>query len=308
MNIRSNPSECSQIVALLKKTLGESKIPKSEAIWNYKHRRNPFGISKILVAEIDEKIVGVRAFMRWTWQREIQRFAAFRAVDTATDPAFQRRGIFRKLTMQCLEELAHQPMAFVFNTPNEQSRRGNLSMGWQVIGRIPVHLSLRFFSPIGKTGKDSKQVDFASLAELCERCNAQFISTGQLFTPRSPDYLEWRYGENPLQTYKLANGDDWFVAVYAKQHKYFRELRVAEWLLETGSRASQREAAGFVRSLAKREQCHVISSARPIAGLPQVKLRVGPQLTTRNISVCQEDSVIRDLDAWNYQLGELELF
>jgi hypothetical protein len=39
------------MIGLLKKSLGEGLIPKSEALWNWKHEQNPFGASFVLLAE-----------------------------------------------------------------------------------------------------------------------------------------------------------------------------------------------------------------------------------------------------------------
>lgn len=49
------------IIEVLKASLGESKLKKSEEIWRYKHVDNPFGKSLVLVAEENDEIIGVRA-------------------------------------------------------------------------------------------------------------------------------------------------------------------------------------------------------------------------------------------------------
>jgi len=56
-------SDIRAIVALLKASLGEALVKKTAAIWQYKHRDNPFGRSLVLVAEENDQIIGVRAFM-----------------------------------------------------------------------------------------------------------------------------------------------------------------------------------------------------------------------------------------------------
>src|SRR5690606_30107897 len=99
----ATPEDIPQIIFILKQSLGESKLPKTEEVWRYKHIENPFGKSIVLLAIIKEQIVGVRAFMRWKWQIGQKSFNALRAVDTATSPAFRGRGIFRKLTLEAIE-------------------------------------------------------------------------------------------------------------------------------------------------------------------------------------------------------------
>jgi GNAT superfamily N-acetyltransferase len=111
------------MVQLLKESLGESLIKKSVEVWNYKHVKNPFGPSHVLLAEKEEQLIGLRAFMSWKWQQGENIWQAWRAVDTATHPQHQGKGIFRTLTMQALEEVAAQEPCFIFNTPNEKAVR-----------------------------------------------------------------------------------------------------------------------------------------------------------------------------------------
>jgi hypothetical protein len=46
-----------EIVLLLKTSLGEKLMPKSESFFIWKHLKNPFGESKILIAEEENKII-----------------------------------------------------------------------------------------------------------------------------------------------------------------------------------------------------------------------------------------------------------
>src|SRR4051812_2685130 len=95
----STSADIPEIIDLLKKSLGETVTLKTENFFLWKHAQNPFGSSKILLAIEDEKIIGIRAFMYWNWVSDKQVISAVRAVDTATDPDFQGKGIFKKLTM-----------------------------------------------------------------------------------------------------------------------------------------------------------------------------------------------------------------
>lgn len=138
----ADPKDKSAIIDLLKKSLGESTIPKSEALWNWKHEQNPFGPSYILLAEENNMLVGLRAFMQWEWQWKGKIYKAIRAVDTATHPDYQGKGIFKKLTLQQIEICRQQGISFVFNTPNNQSKPGYLKMGWIEQGKLPLKFKL----------------------------------------------------------------------------------------------------------------------------------------------------------------------
>ena len=56
-----------RMIELLRSSLGESLMPKSEAFFIWKHEQNPFGPSKILLAREEGLIIGLCAFMQWDW-------------------------------------------------------------------------------------------------------------------------------------------------------------------------------------------------------------------------------------------------
>ncbi|MEO8425105.1 MAG: GNAT family N-acetyltransferase, partial [Actinomycetota bacterium] len=131
------------VLSLLGASLGGGPAGvRPPAFFRWKHLENPFGRSFMWVAEADDQIVGLRAFMRWEFTAGDRRYLAVRAVDTATHPAHQGQGIFSRLTLEALDALRDQA-DFVFNTPNERSRPGYLKMGWQVVGKVPIRVRVR---------------------------------------------------------------------------------------------------------------------------------------------------------------------
>ena len=131
------------VLGLLNDALGGGPAGTRPAeFFRWKHLENPFGRSFMLVAEADGRIVGLRAFMRWEFLAGDRRFRAVRAVDTATHPDHQGKGIFSRLTLEALDSLRDQA-DFVFNTPNEKSLPGYLKMGWSVVGRVPIRIRVR---------------------------------------------------------------------------------------------------------------------------------------------------------------------
>src|SRR4029077_13661343 len=124
---------------LLANALGWSASAGLPEFFDWKHRENPFGESPGWVAVDGTRVVGFRTFLRW----ELEDGAgatrtAVRAVDTATHPDYQGRGIFRALTLLAVEEMTAEGVEFVFNTPNDKSRPGYLTMGWHEVGRLPT--------------------------------------------------------------------------------------------------------------------------------------------------------------------------
>ena len=159
MQIReADHSDIPRILKVLKASLGESSSKKTEEVWRYKHIENPFGESLVLVAEEKDEIIGVRAFMRWQWQKGGQIYSAFRAVDTATHPDHQGKGIFKKLTLKALEIGKERGDHFVFNTPNTQSKPGYLKMGWKEVDKLKIHLR-----PLNLLQLKKKELEYETL-------------------------------------------------------------------------------------------------------------------------------------------------
>ncbi len=202
------------VLELLRASLGESPLlQRTPQLFRWKHIDNPFGRSVILVAEVNDTIVGLRAFMRWQLDHGGHLIECGRAVDTATHPGYLRRGIFKRLTMEALEVAHEVGLQLIFNTPNEQSRPGYLKMGWSDVG--PIRVLIR---PHPTRLLHARRESFPNLDELAPpatpidsdwrpaddpaygHSDAESARTG-LRTPRSSPYLKWRFAAHPKARY-----------------------------------------------------------------------------------------------------------
>ncbi|WP_377272534.1 GNAT family N-acetyltransferase [Peterkaempfera sp. SMS 1(5)a] len=215
---------------------------RSAAFFGWKHLANPFGASPGLIAETaDGRLAGVRLFLRWEYTSAGRTVRAVRPVDTATDPGFRGRGVFRRLTLGLLAEVAADT-ELVFNTPNDRSLPGYLAMGWQQGGRVPIAVrpvrpaafargvrgvldrraapappsdagarcpmptAADWFAALPGPRGDGEDVsgeDGGPLAELLrERAEADARGS-RLATRRSPGFLRWRYGDAPGLDYRV---------------------------------------------------------------------------------------------------------
>ena len=134
----ATPADRPAIIELCRASLGWGDDPRFEQLFSWKHDQNAFGPSYMWVATDGGKIVGLRAFMRWEFVRGGEVLHAVRAVDTATHPDYQGKGLFTAMTMHGLDVIKDDGIDFVFNTPNDKSRPGYLKMGWQEVGKLPV--------------------------------------------------------------------------------------------------------------------------------------------------------------------------
>ena len=295
-----------QILEVLKASLGETSSKKTEEVWRYKHIDNPFGASLVLVAEEDKSIVGVRAFMRWRWQRGEELFSAFRAVDTATHPKHQGKGIFKKLTLRALEIGKERGDHFVFNTPNAQSKPGYLKMGWEEVDKLKITLR-----PLNLLQFRNKRIEYGisgkegMTKELLNIHHEQLKASGRLFTPKDIGYIKWRYLDNPLQKYKVIFNEKYFIAGYVKERKKINEFRVSEAIL---AKTNRKPAKLAILQLAKSSAAKFLSIS-PDAGVhfkASISGNFGPVLTYKSLNEHQQEFL--NLETWIYSLGDLELF
>jgi GNAT superfamily N-acetyltransferase len=305
------------VLELLRRSLGWRPSEHDADFFRWKHRENPFGVSPAWVACVEDEIVGYRTMLRWRFERRGGQVDAVRAVDTATHPDHQGRGIFTTLTLAALDDLKAQSVSLVFNTPNDKSRPGYLKMGWREVGRVPVSISLhrlrsilkvaRSMEPalkwseptgIGLSAEDALQ-DATAVKELLSSQPAP--PSGAFRTLRTPEYLAWRYGFPPLAYRVVLRGrelHDGFAVFRLRRRSVIVEATVCELLAPDGDRRARSELFRRVRRSVDADV--VVKVADGLSRVP----RRGPMLTARALS----DVEIPARSGWKLSLGDVELF
>jgi GNAT superfamily N-acetyltransferase len=339
---RATRDDTDRILELVKLSLGEGVIPRSREYWNWKHHRNPFGDSPMLIAEDGDLLVGLRVFMRWEWAGGGKQFKAVRAVDTATHPDYRGKGIFSKLTRRLVDEMRDEGVHFIFNTPNGQSMPGYLKMGWKSVGKTDLMIRplkpMKVVSALRRGGIRDADADtdsgdngmdaFASAEAFFDSPDAtkilSLVVNGsqdfRLRTPISAPYLRWRYAEIPGFDYHAAwgldGGDAAVVFFRMKSQGALEELRIADLLVGRTS-GSKRIARNLLRGLAAGTNADYVS-AMAAPHLPgRMALirsgfipapRLGPILTVRLLN---DDPGLTDpyrRSSWRLTTGGMELF
>ena len=300
------------ILALLTKSLGWHDDPRYAALFEWKHDENPFGRSPMWVACDGDRVVALRVFMRWQFRRGGETLRAVRAVDTATDPDYQGKGLFTALTMHGLDALGDEGVDFVFNTPNEQSLPGYLKMGWQVVGKVPVSFRLRTPGSLFTTAKARVPADLWSspldvgvpFSDWLEGNEVERAASDEdprgLITDRSDAFLAWRYG-TPLLGYRAVTGDGGSLVVRGRQRGASRELVAAEAV----GLSSDRLDRSAVAALSASGFDHVLRCGGPDARHGFVPLPGGgPVLTFRSLNLAAKPPLAN----WQLAMGDVELF
>lgn len=313
---RANENDADDVLDVCGSALGWKNAEFDRALFRWKHFDNAFGESIILVAEDSSGLVAVRPFMQWRFVDPVSHDAAAvvkaaRAVDTATRPEAQGRGLFRRLTETGLETLREQEFGFVFNTPNDQSRPGYLKMGWETAGRVEFGFALRSTRSLPKvlrsrTAARKPSIDTPDLGvEVTEGLSmihseevlsqpAQHRTA--LRTAHTLDSLHWRFAQGPLTYRWLPTGPGEGCIVRLRERGPSRELLVAFVLGES-------EAAAWDVVRDAMQQVSADYCLTPAGfGSSRVISRLGPTLALRDLNISPS------ADSFAWAPGDIEVF
>ncbi len=317
---RADSADLPDILELARRSLGWTDDDAQFLEW--KHLQNPFGMSPMWVALDGDRIAGFRTFLRWEFVGpDGRRIVAARAVDTATDPDYQGRGIFTRLTLEAIEQLPADRVEMIFNTPNGKSLPGYLKMGWTEVGRLAVAVmptSGRFpvvvataRRPAGRwplptvLGDDPADV-FADRTAVQALLDSQ-PDPAAIATRRTPELLAWRYGYEPLGYRVLLRGptpESGLAVFRRRQRGKAVEGVLCDVIVPEADPRVTRHLIDRVRTAAAADYL-IRVDPRPLTLGPFVRLpRVGPVLACRPL----DDSPAPALAAWGLCMGDVELF
>jgi len=316
---RASVDDLEAILALARRSLGWTGND-DERFFRWKHFENPVGPSPMWVALADNGVIGFRTFMRWQFARDGMPIHAVRAVDTATDPEFQGRGIFSRLTLHGLEELHAEGVPLVFNTPNSKSLPGYLKMGWHVAGRLPVRVMLTsprsLWQLAGARTSASRDVLQCSVGERPEDVFAETSAVARLLnrlpvhhkvaTTLTPQYLRWRYGLASLN-YRVvmhsSSAEDGLAVFHLRRRGRAVEGTICDVLVPVEAAGAEARLMTKIASLTDVDYLLRIDRRRVLRGFVPIP-RIGPVLAFRSIN---GDTTPR-MDELSLSMGDVELF
>ena len=296
---RASPEDRSRIIELCRASLGWKAGDPNERFFAWKHDDNSFGPSPAWVAEAEGRLLGLRAFLRWRFRDDDGAVLhAVRAVDTATHPDAQGRGIFTKLTLGALPDLREMGIDFVFNTPNDKSRPGYLKMGWGDVGKVPVGVRVArpssFRAVLGARVPAEKwsqpsTVGLSAAEAFVDDVEVEALLAGVgrprgITTDRDAAYLRWRFSFEPLHYRVVPVGDsirDGVVVVRFRRRGAALEATVAELLTESPSSARSAVTAILQQSGA---DYAIAAGGRELVGGGFVPAPLGPILTWKAVT------------------------
>ena len=232
-----------------------------------------------------------------------------RPVDTATDPDFQRQGIFRRLTLEALTLAYDDGVELVFNTPNARSGAGYISMGWGEVGGIGV-LMRPALSLLRARSVDSGVTQPEAFLDQPQPAHDLTVSdrpSRGLRTSRTPAYLEWRFARHPTARYFRVDTPESTTIVRPNVRNGRREIALSD--------AFGTQLSSAMRLVVQRSRAdYVVASFSPgspermaayRAGLIRVPRVKALTLYVRPLAESCIDAT--SLRSWDLALSDLEL-
>lgn len=320
----SNSEDTIKIVDLLKICLGDNG-KRTVEYWNWKHYQNPFGKSYVMLALDNDRLVGVRSFMKWDWKMNGQIYKCARCVDTVVHPNYRRMGLFSKLTKHGLEIMKKQDVSFIFNTPNKNSVEGYLKMGWEKFGRTGLKIKVNnIFKSIYfrlnnnnfNTGLilENHQLSRLSKISLESFLKKSLTNENVLATKATSEYLFWRYSSVPTFNYGVfIDPNDKFLIFFRLNKKgRFRELRLCDIVLKSEDyiainiaiKQLMNDYGVDIASLTGDNDIFFKSIAKKV-GFIDAGFR-GLLLVLKDVNLSIDNFLNREY--WGYTAGDIELF
>lgn len=304
---RYKDDDLPEVLDVLRAALGEPPgLRRTPELFRWKHVDNPFGRSIMLVAELEGQIAGFRAFMRWRLMTpEGSVLECGRAVDTSTHPDFQRRGVFRALTEAGIDEAARQGIDLIFNTPNAKSGAGYLTMGWHEVG--PIGVMMRPRPGILLRRRREWSLEGLEPPDVAPLSGALTRPARGLRTPRTIEYLQWRFASHPTARYVAAGGADGAAIGRLSTRHRRRELVISD----IGGPGANRAVGSLIR---RHRPDYAVGWFSPGSRERRMATRAGLIPVPRVAALTLVARPVRTLTvdtasprSWDLALGDLEL-
>jgi hypothetical protein len=225
-----SPADRDAILALRARCFpGDDPEKRDPRFWEWEFRGG-----RMFVACADERIVAHLGFVPQTYVIRGERVKSMLAVDAMTDPEFRGQRLFGRVAQFAAERI---DVPFSGAWQIRKAVLGGMAQGgWRPAGGARV-----LIRPFRSTG-GGEPGDVRAMAETAREF---FEATDRL--ERTPEYLRWRYFENPLWTYDVTMNDGAWIAARRTKLKGWDTQAIVDIAWRRGR---ARDAAALLQSRA----------------------------------------------------------
>jgi GNAT superfamily N-acetyltransferase len=188
--------------------------------------RNPRG-GAFAFFTFDDEVVATCYLSAKLLNSEEREVPAFEIGETATLPTHQRKGLFSKLVMACVEHAFENGSSVVYGTPNSQSTPGYKKLGFKIVSSpfswMFIVLNVQYWFPF-LAGISKRRSHRDNCSELSLDDYVKKTVNFSRLNVSSNEYLYWRFAETPMKYrfFKASKGANEFLCAvkYGKLGKY----------------------------------------------------------------------------------------
>lgn len=188
-----------EILTLFKEVFGTEM---SLAFWNWRFIENPFGKGIIKLLFDNDKLIGHYAVVPMNVQLQGELLKAVFSMTTMTHPEYSGQGIFTYLSEATYKLCQQRGFHFVYGFPNKNSYYGfTHKLKWNDLGKITT-LEKKIQS---KAQKNPARIVVKKIEHFEGAVNPLWDKVKQGYTiiiPRTEEFLNWRFVENPEVNYE----------------------------------------------------------------------------------------------------------
>lgn len=177
--------------------------PLAREYWAWRYRDNPFGEGIIRLLFDGQELIGHYAVIPMQVEFDNRTVKAAFSMTTMTHPEYRGKGIFVSLAEETYRACGDSGIELVFGFPNVNSYYGfTEKLGWHGFGNMAgweIHIGeVKYVAEKGIiVGKE------AYFADEFDKFWQTAKPEGKVAVPRGEKYLNWRYIENPEETYEV---------------------------------------------------------------------------------------------------------
>jgi len=187
-----------QIFSLFKKTFQKEM---SEKFWNWRFEKNPYGKPMIKLAFLNDKLIGNYLVHPIQIEYNQKQLLSLFSMTTMTDPDFSGQGIMTHLANEVYKKAQSMNFNFVFGFANKNS-----------INLFTKKLDFKQLQIMSEFSIDFNKIKHIKSDLICKKINyfddsfsnlydEQKLELNYLITPRTKEYLNWRYIQHPEVSY-----------------------------------------------------------------------------------------------------------
>ncbi|MCF8276593.1 MAG: GNAT family N-acetyltransferase [Flavobacteriales bacterium] len=220
---RIGPNDFDQLVPLMQDCFGTS-IDIDYFRWKY--IQNPEGrfIGYVAIDTFTKNLGGFFGVTSETFEFSGNPRTIYRSCEIMIHPSHRKRGILKKLSGRCFQELKEEGNLFVIGLGNDQTTSQFLKIGWQHLFDYRYYFKPTILCRFSQ-GSDSVRAEIklsTAKKAIEEGLDANRIEiSSSIRALRTPDQINWRLS-NPRYNYlalRLKNDDGSYILFYVDKDK-----------------------------------------------------------------------------------------